>query len=140
MLSACENSRPRTLTPARCEDSSMWNNCLARSTASAGPSSLIQPSREVAFTPSWLSIAFRFCGSLLKSCWATRAFSKCKVSVGIRLIFDEGDTQSCRHVFQGVWHHGRIRDHRHEIRIAVPARHDMNVQMFHNAGARDRPE
>ncbi len=37
----------------------------ARSMASASPSSLIQPSREVALTPSWCSSACRLRGSLL---------------------------------------------------------------------------
>ena len=47
--SACAKSRFRTAVPALTEFSSSKNNCFARSTASAPPSSLIQPSRVVAF-------------------------------------------------------------------------------------------
>src|SRR6185503_18508385 len=136
MFSACENSRPRTELPARCEDSSMWNNCFARSTPSAEPSSLIQPSRDVAFTPNWLSIAFRFCGSLLKSWCATRAFSKCKVSLAMVLSLSQRGAQPGGNVLECIRHHRRICNHRHKVRVTIPPRHDMDVQVFDDAGAR----
>src|SRR5207247_10692750 len=39
--------------------------------------------------------------------------------------------------FQRVGHDGRAGDQRYEIGVAVPAWHEVNVQMFNDAGAGD---
>jgi len=74
-LSAWVKSRFFTGEPAFIRLSSEVNSCLARSMPSVGPSSLIQPSRAVAFTPSSVSSDCRLRGSWLNSCCANRAFS-----------------------------------------------------------------
>src|SRR6185436_7809328 len=143
MSSACMNSRLRTGEPALSEFSSERKRFFARSRPSAGPSSLIQPSREVALTPSWLSSACRLRGSWLKSCCAARAFSKWRVSVGIRrwqwarrpVSVLEGVTQLGGHFTQGLRDHAGPGDDGHEVGVPLPAGDDVDVQMLGDAGA-----
>src|SRR5436190_8042126 len=135
-VKACVKSRDRMVPPVRNVLSSNWNRFLARSIFSAVPSSLIQPSREVAFTPSTFSSESRLRGSLANNCCATRAFSKCNVSVAILLVLCQGRAQFCGGFFQSFRNHARLRNGRHKIHVTCPARHHMDVQVLLNARAR----
>src|SRR5579859_1232528 len=136
-FSAWANSRLRTGVPAFNRVSSETKRCLTRSRASAWPSSLIQPSRDVALTPSSVSRDCRLRGSLLKSCCATRAFSKWRVSVATAKLFCQLRAQFSGQLVQSLRQNSGAGQHRHEISVTVPARYDVNVQMLRDAGARD---
>ena len=51
-------------------------------------------------------------------------------------LFPKFRPQFRRDFFQRFRQDSRVRQHRHEIRVAVPARHDVDVQMFRDARTR----
>ena len=66
----------RTGEPDLIEFSRKWKSCLARSTASAGAIELDPALAGRGFDSELFFEAWRLRVSLLKSCWASRAFSK----------------------------------------------------------------
>lgn len=47
----------------------------------------------------------------------------------------EGDPEVCGGLLEGFWHDGGAGDEGHEIYVAFPAGHEMDVEMFNDAGA-----